>query len=518
MGEIDLLLAPQEASGIGPDVQRELFELVSGATTREDPRDLLGELLQRALDYFQAERGFVLFREHPRGQLEPIAREQIEAGEIHSKISRTAVSRAQEAGHPILFGDTSRDLTGSRSTQLEGIRSILCAPLGADGALYLDSRIGTRSFGEEDLEIFTTMAGYARLSLELWREVDGLRRKAARAEIVGNDTSLVTGPSLAMRNLLEQLQAVAREDVTVLIQGETGTGKEVLAREIHRRSPRSNGPFVAIHCMSLAREVVESELFGHEKGAFTGAQERRLGRFELAEGGTLFLDEVGELSLELQVKLLRALQERVIERVGGARPIPLDIRVVAATNQPLPARIREGLFREDLYYRLNVFQLRPPPLRERPEDIPDLAQNFLEMGNRRMGKKLLGFSPETMQLLQGHDWPGNVRELANVVERSLVLEKSHQVQPSSIGMGSALPSTSEASQVSDQEDFLATLPPGLNAAREVFERHLIGRALKEAGGNVSQAAKLLEIPRSTVYRKAELLGIELVKKGQGPGS
>ena len=511
LGKLEMQVHPGGDGSLDPSSRRHLFELVSRAAGVEDPGELLGELLDHSLHIFGAERGFVLLRARPGAEMAPVAARHIDEGEVHSRISRTAVERAREAGAPVLIGDTQRELQDSRSTQLEGIRSILAAPLGPDGALYLDSRASTRSFHDGDLEHFATVAGYARLALQLCRDADQLRRRAARAEAAGPPPEahpLVTGPSRRMATLVDELDAAAREDVSMLILGETGTGKEVLAREIHRRSRRAAGPFVAVHCMAFASEMIESELFGHEKGAFTGAAERRLGRFELADGGTLFLDEVGELSPGVQVKLLRVLQERAVERVGGGRPIPVDIRLVAATNQDLPGRIRSGAFREDLYYRINVFTLHPPPLRERREDIPTLAEHFRVLANQRMGKAVAGFRDEAMRALQQHDWPGNVRELANVVERAMVLARGDQIELAAVGMA---PSAGVPQPSSTPPDFLAGLPTPLNEAREIFEGEFIRRALERAEGNVSRAAKELDVPRSTIYRKCELLGIPVKK-------
>jgi transcriptional regulator with GAF, ATPase, and Fis domain len=517
LGKVDLELhASGEEPGLAGEEQRKLFDLVAAASSQEDPDDLLAELLDRAIQHFEAERGFVLFRSRPQADLEPVASRHIDADEIGSSFSRTAVEKSRSEDRPVLIGDTSAELAESESTQLEGIRSVLCAPLGGDGALYLDSRAGTRIFTEADLQLFSTYAGYARLALRIWRDADRLRRRAARAEAQASpeprdEGGMVVGPSPATGELVDQLDAVAGEDVTVLILGETGTGKEVLAREIHRRSRRSGGPFVAVNCMAFGGEVVASELFGHEKGAFTGATERRLGRFELADGGTLFLDEVGELSLELQVKLLRVLQERSIERMGGARPIAVDIRVVAATNKDLGEAIQAGTFREDLFYRLNVFTLHPPPLRDRRADIVVLADAFVGAAAKRMGKEVPAITDEAVEALRAHDWPGNVRELSNVCERALVLARGGDIDAKSLGLGppGAGPGAAPAGSAGS---FFEGLPKELNAAKEIFEGEFLRRALERADGNISAASKELGVPRSTIYRKCELLGIEVKKK------
>jgi formate hydrogenlyase transcriptional activator len=259
----------------------------------------------------------------------------------------------------------------------------------------------------------------ARLAeLERFRRETAFLRDESRAE---RDLRLLTGESPAMKAVRLAIQQVAGADSTVLILGETGTGKELVARAIHQLSPRRDRLLVAVNCAALAPGVIASELFGHEQGAFTGASRRRCGRFELAHHGTLFLDEVGELTPETQVLLLRVPQERVVERVGGSGPVPVDVRVIAATHQDLTLAMNQGRFRADLYFRLNVFPIRVPPLRERPEDIPDLVKHFLHHFGKRMGKPTDRISPSALKLLQDYHWPGNVRELENLVERAMIV-------------------------------------------------------------------------------------------------
>jgi formate hydrogenlyase transcriptional activator len=261
--------------------------------------------------------------------------------------------------------------------------------------------------------------------LERFRRETAFLRDEAKA---GHDLRLLTGDSAAMRGVRLAVRQVAPTDSSVLILGETGTGKELVARAIHQLSPRRERLLVAVNCAALAPGVVASELFGHEPGAFTGAVRRRLGRFELAHGGTIFLDEVGELSAETQVMLLRVLQERTIERVGGGEPIAVDVRVIAATHRDLADARARGKFRDDLFFRLNVFPVRVPPLRERREDIPDLVRHFLHSLGRRMGKSVTDVSPAALKLLTDYHWPGNVRELENIVERALIVTAGDSLQ------------------------------------------------------------------------------------------
>ena len=311
----------------------------------------------------------------------------------------------------------------------------------------------------------------------------------------------IVGSSPALQRVLSQVSKVAHTDATVLILGETGTGKELVARALHKRSRRAGGAFIRVNCAAIPPSLIASELFGHEKGAFTGALQRRLGRFEAADGGTIFLDEIGELPAESQVALLRVLQEREIERVGSSHPIPVDVRVLAASNRDLEAAVEGGTFREDLYYRLNVFPIRMPPLRERVEDIPILAEYLVDRYAKQVGKTIRNIEKHTLQLLQSYDWPGNVRELQNVIERAIVLVEGETFaideswltnKRSKVANGTARPVTS-----------LAT-----------GEKELIEAALAEAEGRVSGprgAAAKLGIPRQTLEWKIRALKIDKLR-------
>jgi transcriptional regulator with PAS, ATPase and Fis domain len=286
---------------------------------------------------------------------------------------------------------------------------------------------------------------------------------------------------------------IASTPTTVLITGESGTGKELVARAIHARSGRASHPFVAINVAAIPDALVESELFGHERGAFTGAHAKKLGRFELAHGGTIFLDEIGSLRLDLQTKLLRALQEREIERLGGVRAIPVDVRIVAATNVNLKDAVRARAFREDLYYRLNVVPIHVPPLRERREDIGPLAQYFVRKIARECGRDVRGVSAGALEVLTRYDWPGNVRELENVLHRAVVLTRSQVIHLQDVPLDVAMPET--GSRVGED-----TGPP-LRDALEQFERQYILRVLEGVGWNVSHAARRLGVHRNTVLTK-----------------
>jgi len=305
----------------------------------------------------------------------------------------------------------------------------------------------------------------------------------------------IVGASPALTAVLSRVSKVANSDSTVLITGETGTGKELVARAIHRRSRRGSRAFVAVNCAAIPRELIASELFGHEKGAFTGAVQRQLGRFELADGGTMFLDEVGELSSDIQVVLLRVLQEREFERVGGRDRIRVDVRVIAATNRDLSAGAADGTFRQDLFYRLNVFPLEVPPLRERQEDIPVLVEYFIGRYARKAGKTFRRVSKRTLDRLRSYPWPGNVRELQNVIERSVIVADTDEF-------------TVDASWLSGATAVESRL--GLFGAVAAHEKAIVEEALRASGGRVagpSGAAARLGIPRSTLESKIRTLKI-----------
>jgi DNA-binding NtrC family response regulator len=308
---------------------------------------------------------------------------------------------------------------------------------------------------------------------------------------------LIPGNSAAMKQAVDFARKAAASNSTVLLLGESGTGKEVIASAIHRWSERGEEPFIAINCAGLSKELVESELFGHEKGAFTGAHLLKRGKIELARGGTVFLDEIGDMAPELQARLLRFLQEQRFERVGGTKTMDGDVRIVVATNRDLARAIRDGHFREDLYYRINVIAIRLPPLRERKEDIPELARHFLERFASEGNKRFTGIAEGAMVKLLDHDWPGNVRELANAIERAVVLGRGPEVTvrdlPTHLGAASAMP---------------APDGPGYHAALDAYKRNVIASALARTDGNRAAAAKLLGLQRTYLSRLIRSLGLD----------
>ena len=345
---------------------------------------------------------------------------------------------------------------------------------------------------------------------EIARERRRARDAQARAAALDEDRVREAGPlglvgdSRAMGKVREQVLKVAATDATVLVLGESGTGKELVARALHEASRRREGPFVPVSCAALPEGLLESELFGHERGAFTGATRRKIGRFELADGGTLFLDEVGDLPPQVQVKLLRVLQERRFERVGGEETLEVDVRLVSATNRDLARRVAEGRFREDLYYRLAIVPLRLPPLRERPEDVEGLAHYFLDKHAPRMGRRPRGFDPEALALLRRHGWPGNVRELENAVQQAMVFSEGERVRVEDLPVTLREAPTSLPSLDGERS---------LTDILEDLERQLVTGAYRKAHGVKAEAARLLGIKPSALYYKLEKYG--LWKPGEG---
>jgi two-component system nitrogen regulation response regulator NtrX len=312
---------------------------------------------------------------------------------------------------------------------------------------------------------------------------------------------LMIGESPAIRRLRAEIAQAAPSNGRVLIFGENGTGKELVARNVHLESLRSQGPFVEVNCAAIPEELIESELFGHTRGAFTGALAAKKGKFELADGGTLFLDEVGDMTLKTQAKVLRALQEQRIEPVGGSGGVVVDVRVIAATNKRLDDEIHKGAFREDLYFRLNVIPFQVPPLRERREDLPLLARHFVTELAHEYGRRPKELAPEALEILMAHSWPGNVRELRNIVERLVIMTPGDRIEarhlPASLLAGSAPPAgTAEVTEF-----------PSLAAAREEFERRYIWRKYQECAGNMSRTAEALKVERSNLYRKMKAYGL-----------
>lgn len=418
-------------------------------------------------------------------------------------VSSTVVRRVLKDNAALLVSDAeNNEALHTDSLIAAHSRSLLCVPLimlgRTLGVLYLDTDVPDVRFDEDHLQLITAIAAIAAVAIQNARHIETLENENRRLIADANLEHNMVGESAAMQQVYQLISKVAASESTVLISGESGTGKELAARAIHSNSKRATKPFMAVNCAALAESLLESELFGHERGAFTGALNQRKGRLEVADGGTIFLDEIAELSAALQTKLLRVLQEREFERVGGTRSIKIDIRVIAATNQDLDAAIARGTFRQDLFFRLNVVELRMPALRERTEDIPMLANYFAAKYSEKCNRKVLGISPDTQKLLLAYDWPGNVRELENAIERAVVMGTTKDILPED------LPEAILEVKAPD--------PPesGSGYHQNVTERkkQLIIDAMKESHGSFTTAAKLLGLHPNYLHRLVRNLNLK----------
>ena len=458
----------------------------------DDFRQLLEEIMTVAFKMLDAQRGFIaLVDERGEPICETIRNEEIGGEQKKLEVSRTMVHRVLSNGISILTNNAISDseFRDVVSVVEYRIRSAMCSPLLSQGdiigVIYLDNRAKEGSFSEDDLVFLTALgqqAGIAIRNARLHREIV---QENIRFKEVLRSKQLMVGNCEKMKTIYKTIRKVAPSNVTLLITGETGTGKELVAKTIHELSPRSNKSFVDINCAAISSGLVESELFGHEKGAFTGAIALKIGKFELAQGGTIFLDEIGAMSLSAQAKVLRVLQEREFERVGGVKKIRVDVRVIAATSSNLQEAIRKGDFREDLYFRLNVVNLELPPLRERRGDIIPLAEHFAQ---HVVPGKVCEISPEAKKLLLDYDWPGNVRVLRNYIERAIVLGDSPVIYPEDL-------------PYCLREKGIA-IPAPLAPLEQVEKDHII-RVLRYTRWHKVNAIKILGVSRQTLDNKIE---------------
>ena len=486
-------------SSLDSRVIRERNALLKISTTINSIRDcneLQLRLLELTFEAVPAERGAILLADNDcedfvscRGW------NRLNGADDSIKISQTISRQVLRDVVAILSNDVVRNenIAGLPSLLEAQVCSLLCVPLVAFdrplGVIYLDISSGATQFDEAHLQLLTAIAGIAAIAFENARRFEQLEKENRRLQHEIKLDHQMVGESKAMVQVYGLLSRVAQSSSTVLLLGESGTGKELAARAIHLNSPRASKPFVAINCATLTESLLESELFGHEKGAFTGAISQKRGKLELAEGGTIFLDEVGELSPAIQAKLLRALQTREFERVGGTKPIKVDVRAIAATNRDLKAAIKAGQFREDLYYRLNVVSIPMPPLRERREDIPLLATYFVAEYSRKCKRRVTGISAEARRLLCAYDWPGNVRQLENAIERAVVLGVTELIVPED------LPET-----LFESESLTDEPAAGYHETIREAKRQLITKTLEQTTGNYTEAAKLLGIHPNNLHR------------------
>ncbi|MBT1702511.1 sigma-54-dependent transcriptional regulator [Chryseosolibacter indicus] len=368
---------------------------------------------------------------------------------------------------------------------------------------FNDIRTAIKAIKSGALEYITKPVNPDELLMVVKQALDKGKPAENGNTVVTSNNTFVEGKSSVAKQLTEFIRLVAPTNMSVLIQGESGTGKENVARTIHRLSSRSKGPFVAVDCGALSKELAGSELFGHVKGAFTGAMADKMGQFEAAHKGTIFLDEVGNLSYDVQVKLLRAIQERIIQPIGSTKEIKVDVRILTATNDDLAESVRKGTFREDLYHRLNEFKLDVPPLRDRGEDLYEFLNYFREEANRELGRKVKEFNKEVLALFQQYDWPGNLREMRNVIKRAVLLTTGDEVNMSVIP-----PEMVDGVKTMEQNKETNAPVYDLKALQEAQEREVIIKTLQEVRYNKSKAARILNIDRKTLYLKMEKYGIE----------
>ena len=466
-------------------------------------------LLELIVEVIPAERGAILTMGEGENDYSSVIRwDKAEGADQPLPVSRTIVDRVREEGAAIL---SSRSLHGETFEKAESLaqsqaESVLCAPLTVLdkvlGLIYLETSSLAAPFVEDDLHLLTGIASIAAVASQNAYQVEWLQGENRRLQ---EDISIehnMVGESKAMMQVHQFIAKAAPTKSSVLIYGESGTGKELAARALQRNSPRAEKPFVTINCAALTETLLESELFGHEKGAFTGATTQKKGKLEVANEGTVFLDEVGELAPTLQAKLLRVLQEHEFERVGGTVPIKVDIRLIAATNRNLEEAIEEGTFRRDLYYRLNVVSFTMPPLRDHREDIPLLAQYFVAQSCKECNRSLTGISQEARACLMRYHWPGNVRELQNVIERAVVLGSSDVILRE------------------DLPEVLLETEPGTGDPWNYHElikekkKELIINAVEQAEGNYTEAAKLLKVHPNYLHRLIRNLNLKDELKGK----
>ena len=453
----------------------------------EDHDEILDEIMNTALKTLAAERGFIAIVDESTGELScELVRDETADPDLNKlEVSRTIIHKVLNEGVSILTVNAQEDTQFDKAKSIReyNIRSAVCAPLlfhdEVLGVIYLDNRVSTGSFSQDDQMFLIALCHQAGIALGNAR----LHRRVVQ-DNVWLENSLkpkfdLLGESEKMKKVFEMLKKVAPTDITVLVQGETGTGKELVAKAVHALSPRRENPFVPVNCAAIPKDLIESELFGHEKGAFTGATSSREGKFQLAHGGTIFLDEIGDMSLDLQAKVLRILEEKELQRVGGTKTITVDVRVIAATNKDLGKAVEDGAFREDLFYRLNVLVLKLPPLKERKKDIIPLAEYFI-------AGRVKKISAKAKRLLESFEWPGNVRELRNCIDRAVVLGDGKVIQPED------LPYTLRKGG--------PVIPAPLETLDHMEEDHII-RVLRYAGWNKSDAARILGITRQTLDNK-----------------
>jgi transcriptional regulator with GAF, ATPase, and Fis domain len=489
-----------ETESVSLAVQR-LSEFGAALAAEPGLDKALVRLLDAIVEVVRADKGFVLVMNE--GAPSVLAARNFQRENVANAVERLSdsiVQRVLQSRKALIVSDALHDpqFNSSESVMNLKLSSVMCVPLvlrgELSGAIYVGNDKLANLFTERELTLMTGFCGTAALLIELARQLDELKadKKALQDRLEEQAYGEIIGACDPMRDIFRKIDKVAGTDISVLVTGETGTGKELIAREIHRRSPRKSGPFVAINCGAIPENLLESELFGHARGAFTGATTTRPGRFQAANGGTLFLDEIGEMPAALQVKLLRALQDRAVTKVGENRAEPVDIRIIAATNKDLDEEMKAGRFREDLYYRINVVHLHLPPLRERGEDAVTLAKWFLGRAVRELSAKVKGFSPQALIAIKRYRWPGNIRQLENRIKKAVVLAEKPLISPDDLEL---------------KPDQLDPILP-LATAQEEFRKSYINEVLERNGGNRTKTAKDLGVDPRTIFRHLERMEAE----------
>ena len=512
------LIHPREAVYLQPDrllrelpptsqVARNLNALLKISRVVHAIRDLeelQAQLLDLIFEVVPAGRGAILLSEGPGQEFSALYARTRQTGQAQLvRVSRTIARQVTQDNVAILGVDvpSSGSLRDVESLVASEVRSLLCVPLSVFqrmiGCIYLDNTSTANRFNEDHLQLMAAVAGISAVALDNARRLQWLEQENQRLTTEVRQEQSLVGDGSKMKEVFQFLGRVAPTDSTVLIDGESGTGKELAAKALHRNSHRHNKPFVAINCAAIPETLLETELFGHERGAYTGAGPQRKGKFEIADGGVVFLDEIGELAPGLQVKLLRVLQEREFERVGGNHSIKVDIRLIAATNRDLAEAVRKGEFRQDLYYRLAVVRLTMPSLRERREDIPMLTRHFVQKHAQRCRVKVKPVSREAMAAMVNYEWPGNVRELENAIERALVMGASDMLL------------------LEDLPESLVEQPPPeeihegkYHAKVKELKKQLIIDAVEQTGGNYVDAAAILGLNANYLHRLIRNLGLK----------
>ncbi|PYS50450.1 MAG: sigma-54-dependent Fis family transcriptional regulator [Acidobacteria bacterium] len=486
---------------------RDLSTLIETGTAINSIRslkELQKRLLESLFEIVPAERGAILLlNESLDNPTSVFALERFPGASVSLKVSRTVAEQVMTEGVAILSNDIVDSDVFSKSESLiaSKIHSLVCVPLTlhkkVTGIIYLDTTKPGGVFNESHLRLVTAIAGMASGALDNARHLEWLEAERQRLQEDFQIEHNMIGESKAMKDVYRFIARVAPTNSTILIHGESGTGKELAAHAIHRSSPRRERSFVAVNCSAIPETLLESELFGYDKGAFTGAFTQKKGRLEIADGGTLFLDEIGEMSPQLQTKLLRVIQSREFERVGGTRTLHIDIRILAATNKNLEEAIKTGAFRQDLYFRLNVVSVRMPALRERREDISLLAKHFTARYSEKCNRRVTGLTQEALECLTSYDWPGNVRELENAIERAIVLGSTDRIQPEDLPelLIERMSCTNQSSaKYYDQ-------------VKEA-KRAIIQKSLQQSQGNYTEAARLLGIHPNNLHRLIRNLNLK----------